>query len=70
MPNLNGKELIRYFKSINPSIKMIAISAHDIWNIGKRDSDIDAFVSKPVKGLYLLSVIKRVLNFENLKISD
>lgn len=70
MPNLNGKELIRYFKSINPSIKVIAISAHDIWNIGKRDSDIDVFVSKPFEGLYLLSVIKRVLNFDNLKIPD
>ncbi|MFN3396798.1 MAG: response regulator, partial [Thermodesulfovibrionales bacterium] len=61
MPHINGKELIRYFKSVKPSIKVIAISAHDIWNIGKRDSDIDAFVSKPFEAVYLLSVVGRVM---------
>ncbi|MFN3480506.1 MAG: ATP-binding protein [Thermodesulfovibrionales bacterium] len=61
MPNINGKELIRYIKTIKPSIKVIAISAYDIWNIGKKDSDIDAFVGKPFEAVYLLSVLRRVM---------
>ncbi len=64
MPHLNGKELIRHLKTLKPFIKVIAISAHDIWNIGKRDGYIDAFVSKPFEGIYLMSVIKRVMGSE------
>lgn len=64
MPGINGKELIRYIKTIKPSIKVIAISAHDIWNIGKRDSYVDAFVGKPFEAVYLLSVVERVMDKE------
>lgn len=64
MPRINGKELIRHLKTIKTKIKVIAISAHDIWNIGKKDRDIDAFVSKPFEGLYLVSVIKRLIDSE------
>lgn len=64
MPYMNGKELIRYFKALKPSMKVIAISAHDIWNIGKRDDNIDAYISKPFQGIYLLSVVRRVLDSE------
>lgn len=62
MPRINGKELIRHLKTIKPEIRVIAISAHDIWNIGKKDRDIDAFVSKPFEGLYLISVVKRLID--------
>lgn len=69
MPHINGKELIRYFKSVKPSIKVIAISAHDIWNIGKRDSDINAFVGKPFEAIYLLSVVKRIIESQDLLVN-
>jgi len=67
MPNKNGKELIRYLKGIKPSLKTITISAHDIWNIGKRDRDINAYISKPFEGVYLLTVVRRVLDSEAIE---
>ncbi len=65
MPRINGKELIRHLKTIKPGIRVIAISVHDIWNIGKKDKDIYAFVSKPFEGLYLISVVKRLIDKAN-----
>ncbi len=64
MPLVNGKDLIRSFKTIKPSVKMIAISGYDIWNIGKKDKDIDAYIRKPFEGIYLLSIVRRVLDSE------
>lgn len=62
MPLVNGRELVRNFKTIKPSVKMIAITGYDIWDTGKKDKDIDAYIRKPFEGVYLLSIVRQVLD--------
>jgi PAS domain S-box-containing protein len=62
MPLVNGRELIKHFKLIKPSVKVIAISGYDIWGTEKRDKDINAYLRKPFEGIYLLSIVRRVLD--------
>ncbi len=64
MPLVNGMELIGFFKKTKPSTRIIAISGYEIYNIGKKNKDIDAFIRKPFEGIYLLSVVRRVLDTE------
>ncbi|HWR58765.1 MAG TPA: PAS domain S-box protein, partial [Thermodesulfovibrionales bacterium] len=66
MPLVNGRDLIKSFKTIKPSVRMIAISGYEIWNIGKKDKDVDAYIRKPFEGIYLLSVVRRVLDSKGL----
>lgn len=62
MPLVNGRELIRHFKTIKPEVGIIAISGYERVNTGKKDGDIDAFIGKPLESIYLLSVVRRVLD--------
>ena len=62
MPLVSGRELIKHFKLIKPSVKVIAISGYDIWGTEKRDKDINAYIRKPFEGIYLLSIVRRVLD--------
>lgn len=62
MPLVNGRELIRHFKLIKPSVRILAISGYEAGTIDKRDKDINAFIRKPFEGVYLLSVVRRVLD--------
>jgi CheY-like chemotaxis protein len=62
MPLLNGRELLRQIREIKPGIRTIAVSGYDIWNIGRKDKDIDAYIRKPFEGIYLLSIVRRVLD--------
>jgi PAS domain S-box-containing protein len=62
MPLVNGRELIKHFKLIKPAVKVIAISGYDIWGTEKRDKDINAYIRKPFEGIYLLSIVRRVLD--------
>ncbi|MBI3399647.1 MAG: PAS domain S-box protein [Deltaproteobacteria bacterium] len=63
MPMLDGKRLIKHFKAIKPTIKTIAISAHDAHI--SRDKNIDTFIKKPFEGADLLSSIRKVLGSES-----
>jgi DNA-binding NtrC family response regulator len=66
MPHMNGYELINEFKKINPLIKVIFISAH---NVSKSDiisklADgivIDKFIEKPVSLERLNQVVQSIL---------
>lgn len=62
MPLVNGRELISHFKSIKPDIKIMAISGYDAGKIGEKDSDIDVFIRKPFESVYLLSVVRKILD--------
>lgn len=62
MPLVNGRELIRHFKLINPSVKIMAISGYEGGTVDKKDKDINAFIRKPFEGIYLLTVVRRVLD--------
>ncbi len=62
MPLVNGRELIRHFKLIKPSVRILAISGYEAGTIDKKDKDINAFIRKPFEGIYLLTVVRRVLD--------
>lgn len=62
MPLVNGRELVRNLKSIKPSVKIIAITGYDILNTGEKDKDLDAYIRKPFESIYLLSIVRKVLD--------
>jgi two-component system cell cycle sensor histidine kinase/response regulator CckA len=62
MPLVNGRELIRHFKLIKPAVSILAISGYEAGTIDKNDRDINGFIRKPFEGIYLLTVVRRVLN--------
>ncbi len=62
MPLVNGRELIRHFKLIKPSVRILAISGYEAGTIDKKDRDINAFIRKPFQGIYLIAVVRRVLD--------
>lgn len=53
MPNLNGMELLKKVKKLNPSVRTILISAYEVENDlvfqrYLREGIIDSFIEKPV----------------------
>jgi response regulator RpfG family c-di-GMP phosphodiesterase len=53
MPNLNGLELLKKVKKLNPNVRTILISAYEIENDlvfqhYLREGIIDSFIEKPV----------------------
>ena len=63
MPLMDGRKLIKHFKTFKPAIKAIAISGYDAAR-NRGDADIDAFISKPFEKDSLLSAIRKVLGAE------
>ncbi len=63
MPQMDGKELIKKIKEIKPEIKILAMSGHAKY-IADKDGirEIDGFLKKPFESLYLLSVVRRILD--------
>ena len=64
MPLMDGKKLITHFKAIKPTVKTIAISAHNA-NPLLGDKNIDAFISKPFKDVHLISMMNKVMGLKN-----
>jgi len=62
MPLVTGWELTKHFKLVKPSVKIIAISGYDIFHSEKADKEVDAYIKKPFTAIYLLSVVRRVLD--------
>jgi len=68
MPGIDGRELIRQIKAINPDVKILAISGYTKYVGEKEDiKDIDGFLQKPFESYYLLSVVKRILEAKTKK---
>ncbi|HXX53606.1 MAG TPA: PAS domain S-box protein, partial [Thermodesulfovibrionales bacterium] len=62
MPLISGWELTKQFKIVKPAVKIIAVSGRDIWNIARGDRGVDAYITKPFTGLYLLTVVRKVID--------
>ncbi|MGE5807685.1 MAG: PAS domain S-box protein [Nitrospirota bacterium] len=63
MPHMDGKELIRQIKEINPEVKVLAVSGYTKYVAGKEEiRDIEGFLHKPFESYYLLSVVRRILD--------
>ncbi len=63
MPRINGKELISQIKSVNPDVKILAISGYTKYVAPKDEiGEINGFLQKPFESYYLLSVVRRILD--------
>jgi len=68
MPGIDGKELIRQIKGVNPDVKILAVSGYSRYVAGNDDiKEIDGFLQKPFESYYLLSVVRRILDTKSKK---
>jgi PAS domain S-box-containing protein len=68
MPGIDGRELIRQIKGVNPEVKILAVSGYSRYVAGKDEiKDIDGFLQKPFESYYLLSVVRRILDSKSKK---
>jgi len=61
MPLVEGNDLVKILKNINPEIRILAVSGFSDSAI-RDDGSIDAFVKKPFEQTELLSTIRRILD--------
>ena len=63
MPHMDGRELIRQVKAIKPEINILAMSGYTK-HIADKDGirEMDGFMKKPFESLYLLAVVRRILD--------
>jgi PAS domain S-box-containing protein len=61
MPLVEGNDLVRILKNINPKIKILVISGFSDTLI-REDGSVDAFVKKPFEQTELLATIRRILD--------
>jgi two-component system, cell cycle sensor histidine kinase and response regulator CckA len=68
MPGIDGKELIRQIKGVNPDVKILAVSGYSRYVAGNEEiKEIDGFLQKPFESYYLLSVVRRILDTKSKK---
>ncbi len=68
MPGIDGKELIRQIKTVNPNVKVLAVSGYSKYLAEKDEiKEIDGFIQKPFESYYLLSVVRRILDTKSKK---
>lgn len=71
MPKIDGKELIRQIRLINPTIKILAISGYMKYVADKTDiSHIDGFLQKPFESVRLLTAVRRVIDRKHRTFMD
>jgi CheY-like chemotaxis protein len=59
LPGLNGRELIRKIKSLQPATKAILISAHQLDEVEtEKDSLLNAYLNKPIE----LGILKKLVD--------
>jgi CheY-like chemotaxis protein len=61
LPGLNGKELIRKVKSIQPSTKTILITAYQPEEMGREDVFMNAYLNKPIELGNLRKVLQNLM---------
>jgi PAS domain S-box-containing protein len=63
MPRMDGRELIRQIKKINPAVKVLAVSGYTKYVADEEEiREIEGFLQKPFESYYLLSVVRRILD--------
>ncbi len=63
MPKIDGKELIKRMRSINPEAKILAVSGYMKYVAEKEDiKEIAGFLQKPFESRHLLSMIRKILD--------
>jgi PAS domain S-box-containing protein len=67
MPLMEGSDLIKYLKRINPDLKIIVVSGYSDESISK-DASIDVFLRKPFESMELLTSVRRLLDADTRKL--
>ena len=67
MPQMNGLEMIREIKKLNPTQKTVVISAcEDEETIGKaKDLGVDGYIIKPIELVSIIDTFTRILEGES-----
>lgn len=69
MPNMDGRELIRQIREIDPDVKVLAISGYSRYVADKDEiHEIEGFIQKPFESYYLLSMVRRILDAKEKRI--
>ena len=69
MPVMNGLEMIKNIREINPSVTVIVLSAHNETDyfLESIKLNVDAFILKPINVMQLMETLKKVVEKINLK---
>jgi len=66
MPAIDGRDLIKNFKAIKPSVKVIAMSGYQIEDFVRQDIPLDDFLRKPFDGIDLIRKVNRMVRPKSL----
>ena len=61
LPGLNGKELIRRVKSIQPTTKTVLITAYQPEEMNKEEGILNAYLNKPIELKNLRKVLQELM---------
>ncbi len=68
MPGMDGMELIKQIKAINPEVKILAVSGYSRYVAEKGEiKEMDGFLQKPFESYNLLSTVRRILDTKSKK---
>ena len=75
MPKMNGLELVKAARKINPELRAIIITAYGDYKVRKEVMEMtrSRYIEKPFNGSILLSAIKELFNYpdqQNEEVSD
>jgi CheY-like chemotaxis protein len=66
MPAIDGRDLIKNFKAIKPSVKVIAMSGYQIEDFVRQDIPLDDFLRKPFDGIDLVRKVNKLVRPKSL----
>ena len=66
MPSIDGRDLIKNFKAIKPSVKVIAMSGYQIEDFVRQDIPLDDFLRKPFDGIDLIRKVNKLVRPKSL----
>jgi two-component system, cell cycle sensor histidine kinase and response regulator CckA len=61
MPTMDGRDLVKHFKSIKPAVKVIAMSGYQMESFVRQDIPIDDFIQKPFDSIDLIKKVNKLL---------
>lgn len=74
MPGMNGIQLVKSLKKLRPDIKVVLMTAFEVnkkeWQTIMPNTEVDAFLTKPFRGLELVRAIERCAPEVNAKSSS
>ena len=66
MPAIDGRDLIKNFKAIKPSVKVIVMSGYQIEDFVRQDIPLDDFLRKPFDGIDLIRKVNKLVRPKSL----